>query len=357
MQAYRHFTPLIFRVPPEKAHRLAIKALAAGLVPSQRAIDHPALRMQVGGLSLRNPLGLAAGFDKNAEAAAALLDQGFGAVECGTVTPRPQEGNPQPRMFRLVEDQALINRLGFNNDGVDALKRNLAMQDKRIGAARRSGARLGVNIGKNKDSEDAVADYLTLFDALSGVADYITVNISSPNTPGLRDMQEASALAKLLDALCNRREQTGMDVPLWLKLAPDLSEEQCREAAKTIMQFPIDALIVSNTTIERPASLRSEHKGEQGGLSGKPLMVPSTAKLRLFYQLLDGKMPLVGVGGVASAEDAYAKIRAGASVVQLYTALAYLGLGLVRDINAGLLDLLRADGYSHISEAIGAHTK
>lgn len=355
MTYYRLLSKLIFLFPPETAHRMAVQALAHGLVPGQRTIDHPALRMEVGGLSFRNPLGLAAGFDKNAEVAAALFEQGFGFVECGTVTPLAQAGNPQPRMFRLPQDEALINRLGFNNEGVEAVKRNLASQGRRLQKARLGGAILGINIGKNKTSEDAVADYLTMFNAVHELADYITINISSPNTPGLRDLQAASALAELLEALCNRREQMGTQVPLWLKLAPDLSDEECHAVAETVREYPINALVISNTTIERPVSLQSPASREQGGLSGRPLLVPSTAKLRLFYKLLGNKIPLVGVGGVASAEDAYAKIRAGASLVQLYTALAYQGFGLVREINAGLLTLLQRDGYSHIREAVGVH--
>jgi dihydroorotate dehydrogenase len=355
MHYYPYLTPLIFRLPPETAHRMAIGALRHGLVPSQRAIDHPALRMDLGGVQLRNPVGLAAGFDKNAEAVGALCDQGFGFVECGTVTLRPQDGNPHPRLFRLQEDEALINRLGFNNMGVDACKRHLAMQQRQIEQARLSGARIGINIGKNKTSEDAIGDYTAMFEAVHELADYVTVNISSPNTPGLRDLQGAEALDGLLAALCKHRRKLKSKVPLWFKLAPDMTEEQCREAAEVIAGHPVDALVISNTTLDRPASLRSPHKGEEGGLSGKPLLVPSTARLRLFFQLLGSKMPLVGVGGISSAADAYGKIRAGASAVQLYTALAYQGFGLVRDINAELLDLIRQDGFSHLREAVGVH--
>lgn len=347
--------PLLFQLPAERAHRLALQAISRGMIPSQRAIDHPALRMQVGGLNFRNPVGLAAGFDKNAEAAARLFDQGFGFVECGTVTPRPQVGNPQPRLFRLAEDRAIINRLGFNNEGLDALKRRLSQQHRQLDAVRLRGGVLGVNIGRNKGSEDPVADYLKMFDALCGLADYITVNISSPNTPGLRDMQLGEALAQLLEALCNRREQLGVYTPLWLKLAPDLTEDQCAAIADTVKNFPLDALVISNTTTARPATLQSEFRKEEGGLSGAPLMMTSTARLRLFYKLLGNTVSLVGVGGVFSADDAYAKIRAGASLVQVYTGLIYQGFGLVRQINAGLLDLLKQDGYSHLREAVGIH--
>lgn len=353
---YHHLLkPLLFQLPAERAHRLALQAVSHGLIPSQRAIDHPALRMQVGGLNFRNPVGLAAGFDKNGEAAARLFDQGFGFVECGTVTPRPQVGNPQPRLFRLPEDRAIINRLGFNNDGLDALKRQLSLQHKQLDAARLRGGVLGINIGRNKDSEDPIADYLKMFDALCGLTDYVTVNISSPNTPGLRDMQFGEALSQLLEALCNRREQLGVYTPLWLKLAPDLTEDQCAAVADTVKKFPLDALVISNTTTARPATLQSEFKNEEGGLSGAPLMMSSTARLRLFYKLLGDSISLVGVGGIFSADDAYAKIRAGASLVQVYTGLIYQGLGLVRQINVGLLDLLKQDGYSHLREAVGTH--
>lgn len=347
--------PLLFQLSAERAHRLAVQAISRGLVPSQRAIDHPALRMQVGGLNFRNPVGLAAGFDKNAEAASRLFDQGFGFVECGSVTPRPQEGNPQPRLFRLTEDRAVINRMGFNNAGLDALKRQLSQQHRQLDAARLRGGVLGINIGRNKESDDPIADYLKMFDALCGVADYITVNISSPNTLGLRDMQLGEALEQLLDALCSRREQLGVYTPLWLKLAPDLTEEQCAAIADTVKNFPLDALVISNTTTARPATLQSEFRSEEGGLSGAPLMMASTARLRLFYKLLGDTVPLVGVGGIFSADDAYAKIRAGASLVQVYTGLIYKGLGLVRQINVGLLDLLKQDGYTHLREAVGTH--
>lgn len=353
MNIYRSLTPLLFKLPAENAHRLAIQALSRGLLPPKRAIDHPALRMNVGGLTFRNPVGLAAGFDKNAEAAAALLHQGFGFVECGTVTPRPQEGNPKPRMFRLQEDEAVINRLGFNNDGLAALKQNIGAQCRALRDSRLTYGALGINIGKNKSTTDNIADYLTMLDGVHAIADYVTLNISSPNTPGLRELQFADELGRLLDAVCNRREQLAVIVPVWLKLAPDLSDEQCAAIAETVKDYPINALIISNTTTERLENLQSAFKGEQGGLSGKPLMALSTDRLRLFRSLLGEGMHLVGTGGIASAEDAYAKVKAGASLVQLYSALVYQGFGLVRDINTGLLELLRRDGYSSLAEAVG----
>lgn len=353
MNLYRTLNPLIFTLPAETAHHAALQAVASGVIPSKRAMNHPALRMNVGGVTFRNPVGLAPGFDKNGEVAAAMLGQGFGSVECGTVTPRPQAGNPKPRLFRLREDEAIINRMGFNNDGLAGLRRNIAQQYDGLRRERRAHGVLGLNIGKNKDSKDAIADYLTMLDGVHDIADYVTLNISSPNTPGLRDLQESSELGRLLDAVCHRREQLSVVVPIWLKLAPDLDDEQCAAIAETVQQYPINALIVGNTTTARPDSLRSAHKQEQGGLSGKPLMEASTNRLRLFRKLLGDGMPLVGVGGIASAEDAYAKIKAGASLVQLYSALVYQGFGLVRDINTGLLERLRQDGHASLAEAVG----
>lgn len=354
---YTTISPLIFRLPPETAHRAAIHALRLGIVPPQPAVQVANLATKVGGLSFAHPVGLAAGFDKNAEAAAALFRQGFAAVECGTITPRPQAGNPLPRLFRLTEDAAVINRMGFNNAGSDAMASDLWRQRKAIWKARESGQALGINIGKNKDSVDAVADYVSLLQNFAAEADYITLNISSPNTPGLRDLQAGSALAELLDAVCNAREAMGSSVPLWLKLAPDLTDEQSAAVAETLSAYPVDALIISNTTLARPDTLRSAERHEQGGLSGKPLFALSTDRLALFYRLTGGKVPLVGVGGIASPEDAYAKIRAGASFVQVYSALVYQGFGLVTRIKQQLPALLARDGFATLADAIGADAK
>lgn len=357
MKIYPLLKPVLFKIDPETAHRAAIRALAAGVVPSQPVLAHGPLHIRVSGLDFRHPIGLAAGFDKNAEAAVPLFSQGFASVECGTVTPRPQMGNPKPRMFRLPEDEAVINRLGFNNDGLGMLRRRLQTAQGKLAQARAHGGVLGINIGKNKDSEDAVADYVTMLQGVAEYADYVTVNISSPNTPGLRDMQAGSALSELLDGVCGAREKLSTRVPLWLKVAPDLNDEQVAAMVETLSAYPLDALIVSNTTISRPETLLGQHKAEQGGLSGKPLFALSTDRLKLFRRLTGGKIPLVGVGGIASAEDAYAKIRAGASLVQLYSALAYHGFGLVTDIRRGLATALERDGFSSVSEAVGADVK
>lgn len=356
MKIYPHLKPLLFKIDPETAHRAAIRALAAGIVPSQPILAHGPLHTRVSGVDFRHPVCLAAGFDKNAEAAVPLFAQGFAAVECGTVTPRPQAGNPKPRMFRLVEDEAVINRLGFNNEGLEALRRRLQTAHGKLAQVRSRGGVLGINIGKNKDSEDAVADYVTMLQGVAEYADYVTVNISSPNTPGLRDMQAGSALSELLDAVCAARDKLSARVPLWLKVAPDLTDEQVGAMVETLRAYPLDALIISNTTISRP-TLKSESQNEQGGLSGKPLFALSTDRLKLFHRLTEGRIPLVGVGGIASAEDAYAKIRAGASLVQLYSALAYQGFALVTDIRRGLAAALERDGFAHVSEAVGIDAK
>lgn len=353
MDWYHTISPLVFRLPPEMAHRAAIRALQWDLIPPQPKVGTPTLATKVGGLSFPHPVGLAAGFDKNGEAVASLFRQGFAAVECGTVTPRPQKGNLPPRLFRLQQDQAVINRLGFNNAGADAMAAALWRQRRSIWQARESGLALGINIGKNKDSVDAVADYVTLLREFAAEADYITLNISSPNTPGLRDLQAGSALAELLDAVCGARDALGSSVPLWLKLAPDLTDEQAAAVVETLSSYPIDALIISNTTLSRPDSLQSPERSEQGGLSGKPLFALSTERLALFYRLTEGRIPLVGVGGIASPQDAYAKIRAGASFVQVYSALVYQGFGLVTRIKRELPYLLAQDGFVSLTDALG----
>lgn len=347
MDYYPLLRPLLFCLPPEVAHNLAICALRAGVVPRQASRTTPALAVQAFGLHFPSPVGMAAGFDKNAEVADALLAQGFGFVEVGTCTPKPQTGNAKPRMFRLQEDEAVINRLGFNNLGKYVFTTNLR-------APKRAGI-VGANIGKNKDSEDAIADYVTMLEAVRDSADYITVNISSPNTVGLRALQERQALDALLSALLDARGTSR--VPLLLKIAPDVAEAEQEAIAEVVLARGIDGLIVSNTTIARPDSLKSEQRTQTGGLSGKPLMARSTEVLANMYRLTGGKLPLIGVGGIASAEDAYAKIRAGATLVQLYSALVYQGFALVPRIHTGLADLLARDGFSHISEAVGIDVK
>lgn len=346
-------TALLRLLPPETAHRLTIRALAAGLVPAERAADDPILATRVWNLDLPNPIGLAAGFDKNAEAFAATLRLGFGFVEIGSVTPRPQPGNPRPRLFRLTEDRAVINRLGFNNDGLPPVATRLRRRPP-PGAPRRG--IVGANLGKNRDSVDAAADYAAGAEALAPLADYLVVNVSSPNTPGLRALQGRAPLARLIEAVLAARHRTTptRPPPLLLKIAPDLTDEDKRDIAEVALTAPVDGLIVSNTTIARPAGLRGRHAGEAGGLSGRPLFKPSTAVLADMYRLTGGRLPLVGVGGVASGADAYAKIRAGASLVQLYTALIYAGPGLVRRIARELAACLRADGFAGVADAVGA---
>lgn len=350
---YRALGPVLRLLPPETAHRAAIRALACGWVPDAAPQQFPRLALQVCGVPFANPIGLAAGFDKNAEAVAPLLSQGFGFVEAGTVTPRAQSGNPRPRLFRLAEDAAVINRLGFNNEGVDAFCKNL----ERAAVARMHGGIVGCNIGKNKDSADAVADYLFCLERVYPYADYVTVNISSPNTAGLRDLQERSALDGLLEAVMARRDVLAAaqqkKVPLWVKIAPDMSEAQCEDVAEIALARAVDGLIVTNTTLARPDSLRSAHRAEAGGLSGAPLFVLSTSMLARFYRLTGGALPLIGAGGVQSGADAYAKIRAGASLVQLYSALVYRGMGLVPRILKELDALLARDGHASVADARG----
>lgn len=341
---------LLHCLPPETVHNLGLHALRAGLLPEAEGAAHPSLRVEALGLHFSNPIGLSAGFDKNACAIDALLAQGFGFVEAGTVTPLPQPGNPRPRIFRLKEDEAVINRLGFNNHGLEAFVRQFRQRNKSRGIA-------GANIGKNKHSVDAVADYVTGLKTVYPHADYVTVNISSPNTQGLRDLQQRDALAGLLSALRAARQECiaahGLAVPLLLKVAPDLTPQEIHDVSGVVMEHGVDGLIVSNTTLARPASLKSRHAGESGGLSGKPLLPLANACLTQFYRETKGRLPLIGVGGVSSAADAYEKIRAGATLVQLYTALVYRGFAAVREIRADLPALLSRDGFSSIAQAVG----
>ncbi len=342
MSCYRTVRPALFLLPPEIAHRTAVRTLACGMGPQSDFID-PALTTEVAGLTLSNPVGLAAGFDKNAEAVNGAHEAGFGFVEIGTVTPRAQPGNPKPRLFRLVQDEAVINRLGFNNAGVEAAASRLRV--------RRSGI-VGGNIGKNKDSADAITDYVTAMRILYPVVNYITVNISSPNTPGLRALQAGNELQALVKALHAVRRELGGSKPIFVKIAPDNDVPALQAIAQVAQAEGIDGLIISNTTIRRDY-IAGPHAHEQGGLSGRPLFAASTETLRYMYRLTEGKVPLIGVGGISNAADAYEKIRAGASAVQLYTALVYQGFGLVEKINRGLVELLARDGLSNVKQAIG----
>jgi dihydroorotate dehydrogenase len=347
--AYRALRPGLRFVDPETAHRLAVKAVAAGLPLGRAEPEDPTLTCNVLGLEMPNPVGLAAGFDKNGEAPDALLRFGFGHVEIGTVTPRPQPGNPRPRLFRLSEDGAVINRYGFNSEGLDPLLRRLAARKGRGGV-------LGINVGKNKDTIHEVTDFVTGIRAVTPFADYLVINVSSPNTPGLRNLQARESMERLIRAAFDARAAAagGALPPLLVKLAPDLDEGGLADAAEVALATGIDGLIMGNTTISRPPSLKSPHRDETGGLSGKPLFELSTRRLAELYRLTGGRIPLVGVGGVSSGADAYAKIRAGASLVQLYSALVYEGPGLPRRINRELATLLRRDGFGSVGEAVGA---
>jgi len=331
--------PLLFRLDPERAHALTLAALRTGLTPHAPA-DDPILATTLAGLGLPNPIGLAAGFDKNAEVPGAMLRLGFGFVETGTVTPLPQAGNPRPRVFRLADDDAVINRLGFNNAGLAAHVARLQRRQPR--------GIVGVNIGANKDSADRIGDYVAGLAAVAPHASYITVNISSPNTPGLRGLQTAAALTELLDRLA----VVSCGKPVFVKVAPDLGGDEIAALADVALASGIAGLIVSNTTLARPL-LRSSAAGEAGGLSGAPLFAPSTEVLCAFARATGGRLTLIGVGGVASGAQAYAKIRAGASAVQLYTGLVYHGAGLVTRIKAELAALLRRDGFASVGDAVG----
>jgi dihydroorotate dehydrogenase len=338
---------------PERAHTAALWGLRARLGPRARADRWPRLRTQVAGLDLPNPIGMAAGFDKNCEAPDALLAAGFGFVECGTVTPKPQDGNPKPRIFRLSEDRAVINRLGFNNKGLDAFADRLA-------ARAGKGGIVGANVGANKESADRPADYVLGMGRVWKHASYVTANISSPNTPGLRGLQERGALEDLLGRLREARAPltaTHGVRPLFLKVAPDLDEAAVRDIAELALANGLDALIVSNTTLQRPAHLTSDNREEAGGLSGQPLFQISTHALRLFAQALDGRLPLIGVGGVENGLTALAKIKAGASAVQLYSAMVFQGPGMVARVLDELDGLLAAEGFDHVAEAVGAESR
>jgi dihydroorotate dehydrogenase len=347
---YRLIFPFLDRMEAERAHGLAVLALKLGLVPRDRETDPGLLRQSLFGLTFVNPIGIAAGFDKNGEVVAPLFRLGFGFVEVGSVTPRPQPGNPRPRLFRLTADRAVINRMGFNNRGIAAMAGRLQGRNTAQGI-------VGINLGKNKDQADAAADYTEGTRLLGSGADYLVINVSSPNTPGLRALQSRDALAGLIEAVLAARANLMRRPPLLLKIAPDLTDADRQDIAEVARASGLDGLIVSNTTIARPAGLDPRFAQEAGGLSGRPLLAPATEILRDLYRRTGGKLPIIGVGGISSAEDAYAKIRAGASLVQLYTALVFEGPGLVRRIKDGLAALLARDGFGNIAEAVGADTR
>lgn len=335
---------LLHRLDPERAHDLSLKLLASGAVPLPGPVTGPRLATRLAGIDLPNPVGLAAGYDKNAVALPALMRAGFGFLEVGAATPRPQPGNPRPRLFRLAEDRAVINRFGFNNAGAAAIAARL---ERRPG-----GIPVGLNLGANKDSPDRAADFAEVLRAAGRFADFVTVNVSSPNTENLRDLQGPDALAALLDDVLATRAELGAATPVFLKVAPDLTDAEIATISGVVRAKRLDGLIATNTTLSREG-LMSPHRAEAGGLSGRPLFDRSTRVLARFSAALGPDVPLIGVGGVASGADAYAKIRAGASAVQLYSEMVYAGLSLIPRIARDLESCLARDGFATLAEAVG----
>ncbi len=330
---------------PERAHGFAIKALELGLATTQRPFTSDRLKINIAGLNLPNPVGLAAGFDKNAQALSGLAKSAFGFIEVGAATPHPQSGNPKPRLFRLIQDQAVINRFGFNNDGMERIAERLSHRPE--------GMVTGLNLGANKTSPDRAADFANVLTHCAPFVDFVTVNVSSPNTEKLRELQGKSALFALLNGVIEARDALKKPIPVFLKISPDLDKAALEDIVEIALTQKIDAIIATNTTLER-TGLASKHRSQAGGLSGKPLFEISTRILAQIAKLLEGQIPLIGVGGVSSAQDVYDKICAGASAVQLYTALVYHGMSLPCDISKGLDSLLIQNGYSNISQAIGS---
>jgi dihydroorotate dehydrogenase len=348
MSLYRNLIfPLVRNIDAETAHRATLKLLGCAPLPPA-ASDDPVLATTLFGNTLSNPVGLAAGFDKNAEVPDAMLRLGFGFVEVGGITPKPQPGNPRPRVFRLPEDRAVINRMGFNNDGLEVAARRLQARRGRAGV-------VAANLGANKDSADRPGDYAISYERLAPLVDFAVVNVSSPNTPGLRNLQGREELAALLTRL--QPLHARLKTPLLVKIAPDLAEEDIHDVAELALQFHLDGIVATNTTIARAPTLRSANRGETGGLSGAPLFEHSTAVLKQLYGHVGSKVPLIGVGGISSGAQAYAKIRAGASAVQLYSALVYEGPGLVGRIKRELAALLKRDGFRSVAEAVGKDAK
>lgn len=341
--------PLLHRMDSERGHKLALLSLRSRLATFlyHAPVEQPVLRQTVWGRAFPNPVGLAAGFDKNAVAFEAALDLGFGFVEVGGVTPLPQKGNPRPRLFRLAADRGVINRMGFNNDGLAVVQERLARRSRR--------GIVGVNLGKNKDQTNPTADYATLAGALAPHADFLVINVSSPNTPGLRALQSAAPLIAIIRATRDAaRAAASAPPPLLIKIAPDLATDELVDVVAAARAEKVDGIVVSNTTLSRPASLRAPERAESGGLSGAPLFALSTQVLSQVYKLSEGTIPLIGVGGIASGADAYAKIRAGASLVQLYSALVFEGPALVNKIKHDLALHLKRDGFASVADAVGA---
>ncbi|XP_020333928.1 dihydroorotate dehydrogenase (quinone), mitochondrial [Oncorhynchus kisutch] len=349
--------PLLQRiVGAETAHVMAVRLIGLGLVPLNRYQDPASLEVIVMGRKFKNPIGIAAGFDKHGEAVDGLYRLGFGFVEVGTITPKPQEGNPKPRVFRLTTDQAVINRYGFNSCGLAAARERLKAREGTQVELTKAGLPLGINLGKNKLSQDAAADYLEGVRTLGPLADYLVVNVSSPNTPGLRDLQGKGELRQLLYKVLKERDalQEGSRPPVLVKIAPDLTAQDKQDIADVVTELGVDGLLVSNTTVSRPETLQDPQSKELGGLSGQPMKDLSTRTVREMYSLTKGKVPIIGVGGVASGQDAMDKICAGASLVQLYTSLTYQGPPVVTKIKRELEQLLKEQGFASISDAVGA---
>lgn len=334
----------LHKIDPERAHSLSLLALRLGLAPEPGPYATPRLVTSLAGLSLPNPVGLAAGYDKNAEALPALMASGFGWLEVGAATPIAQPGNPKPRLFRLTKDSAAINRFGFNNQGMEAIAERLATKP--------NGVPVGLNLGANKTSDDRAGDFARVLARCGPHVDFATVNVSSPNTEKLRDLQGAAALAGLLDGVMDVREELPIQIPVFLKIAPDLTQEELAQIAEVAVASGLSGIIATNTTLSRDG-LQCSHRAESGGLSGAPLFEKSTRVLAQLSQLTGGSLPLIGVGGIATAEQAYAKIRAGASAVQLYTAMVYHGISLASEIACGLDDLLERDGFATVADAVG----
>lgn len=341
--------PLFHKIDPEAAHHVSLGLMKCGLVPFRTPYRSKRLEVSLAGIDLPNPLGLAAGYDKSAVAIPHLSRMGFGFIEIGTITPKPQQGNDRPRMFRLPDDRAVINRYGFNNDGAE-------MASERLRACRHGGI-VGLNVGPNSDAANPVENYLTVMRSCLPFVDYATINISSPNTAGLRDFHDRSMLDGLLDQVMAVRDELSEDLPVFLKVSPDLEQEQIAPVVEAAMGRRRIGLIATNSTVDRSSVSASEHRDESGGLSGKPLFEKSTEVLRRVYELSNGRLPLIGVGGIGSGRDAYEKIKAGASAFQICTALSYEGVSLVHSILAELDGLLEADGFSNVSEAVGTGTK
>lgn len=355
LDVYALIRPLLFKMDSEAAHNLAIKVLEKGLLPKISNDFGSELKTSICGLTFANPFGMAAGFDKQAEIMNDLFNLGFACVETGTVTPNPQEGNPKPRMFRYAEGDALINRFGFNSIGIQQfLRRIIAWHDE---TQKNVPGVLGINVGTNKESPSPVNDYALGVRSFAPFAHYLTINVSSPNTPGLRNWQDREPLSELLRSVMEARAGSSRKPPIFLKIAPDLNDSQAEDIASVAMEQGIDALIISNTTVSRPATLPSGFAQEKGGLSGRPLFEMSTELLRRMRVMTKGKIPLIGSGGVFTAEDAYAKIRAGASLVQIYTALVYRGPFLVPKLCSGLKSLLTRDGFANVGQAVGVDAR